>query len=131
MINIYSDTNQIALKYLKDTEANICNILVMTGDFKIRDSSWDLLFPFYLSYNNLLSNIADSLNLLLSNPTIQVPTRYLDNTNDINSVIDLMFLRPNSSEIDNYTIYSKLQYSLDYTLLTVDIFLIEEFVLDK
>jgi len=131
MINIYSDTNQIALKYLKDTEANICNILVMTGDFKIRDSSWDLLFPFHLSYNNLLSNIADSLNLLLSNPTIQVPTRYLDNTNDINSVIDLMFLRPNSSEIDNYTIYSKLQYSLDHTLLTVDIFIIEGFVLDK
>ena len=103
----------------------------MTGDFKIRDSSWDLLFPFHLSYNNLLSNIADSLNLLLSNPTIQVSTRYLDNTNDINSVIDSMFLRPNFSEIDNYTIYSKLQYSLDHALLTVDIFIIEEFVLDK
>ena len=106
MINIYSNTNQTALKYLKDTEANICNILVMTGDFNIRDSSWDPLFPFHLSHNNLLSDVADSLNFLLSNPTIQVPTRYLDNTNDVNSVIDLMFLRPNFSEIDNYTIHS-------------------------
>jgi len=28
----------MALKYLKNTEVNIDNILVMTGDFNIRDS---------------------------------------------------------------------------------------------
>ena len=38
MINIYSDTNQSALKYLKDTKVNVYNILVMAGDFNIRDS---------------------------------------------------------------------------------------------
>ena len=30
MINVYSDSSQIALKYLKDTEANFNNILIMT-----------------------------------------------------------------------------------------------------
>jgi len=39
MIDVYSDTNQTALKYLKNTEANIHNVLVMAGDFNIRDSS--------------------------------------------------------------------------------------------
>ena len=35
----------MALKYLKDTEVNIDNVLVMTGDFNIRDSLWDTDFP--------------------------------------------------------------------------------------
>ena len=38
MINVYSDNNQFALKYLKDTEANIWNILIIAGDFNIKDS---------------------------------------------------------------------------------------------
>ena len=41
MINIYSDNYQAALKYLKDTEVNIHNILVMARDFNIRDREWD------------------------------------------------------------------------------------------
>jgi len=38
MINIYSDSSQLALKYLKDTESNIHNIIIITGGFNIRDS---------------------------------------------------------------------------------------------
>ena len=38
IINIYLDSSHLALKYLKDTEVNIDNVLVMTGDFNIRDS---------------------------------------------------------------------------------------------
>ena len=38
MINVYSDNNHLALKYLKDTKANIHNILIMAGDFNIRYS---------------------------------------------------------------------------------------------
>ena len=37
-MNIYSDSSYSALKYLKDTEVNIPNLLIMTGDFNIRDS---------------------------------------------------------------------------------------------
>jgi len=38
LINIYLDSSQLALKYLKNTEVNIGSILTMTGDFDIRDS---------------------------------------------------------------------------------------------
>lgn len=38
LINIYSDSLQLALKYLKNTEVNIHNVLIMTGNFNIRDS---------------------------------------------------------------------------------------------
>jgi len=38
LMNIYSDSSHSALKYLKDTKANICNLLIMSGNFNIRDS---------------------------------------------------------------------------------------------
>jgi len=31
MINVYSDNHQSVLKYLKDTEVNINNVLIMAG----------------------------------------------------------------------------------------------------
>ena len=41
ILNVYSDSSHSALKYLKDTEVNIDNVLIMTGDFNTRDSLWD------------------------------------------------------------------------------------------
>ena len=38
ILNIYSNSSHSALKYLKNTEANINNVLLMIGDFNIRDS---------------------------------------------------------------------------------------------
>jgi len=38
LMNIYSDSSYMALKYLKDTEAYIYNLLIMTGNFNIQDS---------------------------------------------------------------------------------------------
>ena len=80
----------------------------MTGDFDIRDNIWNSLISFNLIYSNLLVDVADSFDLLLSLSTNQVPTRYSDNVNNANFVIDIIFLRPNSLEFDNYTIYPKL-----------------------
>ena len=37
MINIYLDNHQVAWKYLKNTEANLYNVLVIAEDFNIRD----------------------------------------------------------------------------------------------
>ena len=39
MINAYSDDHKSALKYLKNTETNLYNTLVMVGDFNIRDKN--------------------------------------------------------------------------------------------
>ena len=39
LLNIYSNLLQLALKYFKNTEVNINNILIITGDFNIRNNS--------------------------------------------------------------------------------------------
>ena len=38
ILNIYSDLSHSALKYLKDTEVNINQVILITGDFNIRDN---------------------------------------------------------------------------------------------
>ena len=61
-MNIYSDSSQSALKYLKNTKANICNVLVMTGNFNIRDNLWNPLYPHHLPFSDHFFEIADSFN---------------------------------------------------------------------
>ena len=100
----------------------------MTGNVNIRDSNWDLDYPYYLAHSNLLFDIADTFNLSFSHPTHSVPTRYSDNSKNLNSVIDLMFLRPNSSELNNYSILSKSQYLSDHASPVVVIQIIKEFI---
>ena len=92
LMNVYFDAFHSALKYLKDTKVNIQNLLIMAGDFNIRDSLWDSFFPHHSSISNNLIIIADSFHLSLLSSINQVPTRYTDNTNNTNSVIDLMFI---------------------------------------
>ena len=79
LINIYSDLSQLALKYLKDTEIDISNILIIAGDFNIRNNFWDLLYLHHSVYSNLLIDITDSLSLGLLYLTNSVPTRYVNN----------------------------------------------------
>ena len=104
MLNVYSDDHQSVLKYLKDTEVNLQNILIMAGNFNIRDSIWNSSYPFHSSHSDSLLEIADSLGFKLSNPIQQIPTQYSNNANNTNSVINLFFLYPNSMEIDNHSI---------------------------
>jgi len=73
-------------------------------------------------------DIADSFNLSLSNPTNHIATRYSDNDNTLNSVIDLMFLKSNSSELDNHSIFLESRFSSNYTLLVVDLQIMKEFI---
>jgi len=39
IINVYSNDQQTAYKYLKDTKVNLNNILIMTENFNIRDNN--------------------------------------------------------------------------------------------
>ena len=91
-MNVYFNSPYTALKYLKDIEVNIDNILVMTRDFNIRDSLWDSSFPYHSSISNDLMIIANSFNLTLSMPTNPSPTRFLNTAGKANLAIDLMFL---------------------------------------
>jgi len=38
LMNIYLDSSHSMIKYLKNTEYNLRNLLIMTGDFNIHDS---------------------------------------------------------------------------------------------
>ena len=128
ILNVYSDSSYSALKYLKDTEANINNVLLITGDFNIRDSLWDPSFPFHSSISDDLIMIADSYDLALSFPTNPCPTRYSDTAGESNSIIDLMFLWNRSSELDNHFILPNSRLSSDHTPLSIDIPIFEEII---
>ena len=115
-----------ALKYLKDTEVNINQVLLMTGDFNVRDNLWDPLFPHHSSISDDLMMIADSFDLALSSPINLGPTKFSDMVEESNSVINLMFLRCGSSELDRHSIHPDSRLSSDHAPLMVDIPICEE-----
>ena len=102
------------------------NLLIMTGNFNIRDSIWDSSFPHHSSFSDDLMIIADSFNLKLSFPTNCVLTRYSDSDTRSNSVIDLIFLWSGSTEINTYSIHPDLRLSSDHAPLSVMIAIKEE-----
>jgi len=127
-MNIYSDVSNSTLKHLKNTEANIRNLLIMTGNFNIRDSLWNPFFSHYSSISDDWIIITDSFNLSLSVPTNQIPIRCADNINDLNSTIDLVFLQCDLPALNNHSIYFKWRLLSDHTLLTITIPISEEFI---
>jgi len=129
-MNIYSDAFHSALKYLKDTEVNIDNLIIMTGDFNIRDSLWDLSFPHHSSISGDLFILADSLNLELSVPINPIPTRYSDTPGMSDSVLDLMFLHSNSSKLNHHIIHPSWRLTSNHALLTITITIEEEHVMN-
>ena len=128
ILNVYSDLSHLALKYLKNIEVNINNILIMMGDFNIRDNLWDPSFQFHSSISDDLIMIADSFDLILSLPTNSGPTRFSDTAGESNSIIDLMFLRYRSAELNNHTILSRLRLSSNHAPLLINIPIFEEVV---
>ena len=127
-MNIYSDTSHSTLKYLKDTEVNIINLLIIIGDFKIRDWSWDSSFPHHLSISDNLFIIADLFNLDLLLSTNPVSTRYSDTVGESDSVINLIFLYSRLSKLNNYSIYPEWQLTSDHVSLMVTIPIADKFV---
>jgi len=130
-MNIYSDSSHLALKYLKDTEVNINNPLIMTGDFNIRDSLWDLSFPHHSSISDDLIIIANSFNLdllILTNPT---PTRYSNTKGESNSLIDLIFLHSRSNELNNHLIHPNWHLSFNHAPFTISVPIAEENVISS
>jgi len=131
IINIYSGSSYSALKYLKDIEVNINNLLIMTGDFNIRDSLWDPSFSHHSSISDNLIIIANSFNLDLLIPTNPTPTRYSNTKGESNSVIDLMFLHSRSNELNNHLIHPDWHLSSDHAPLTISIPIAEKNIISS
>jgi len=100
----------------------------MIGDFNIRDSLWNSTFPFHSSISNDLIMIADLFDLSLLSPTNPGSTRFSDIISESNSVIDLMFLRHGSIELDNHSILPDCRLSSDHAPLIIDIPIVDEFI---
>ena len=128
-MNIYSDAFHSILKYFKNTKMNINNLILMTGDFNIRDSLWNPLFPHHSSISDDLFILADLFDLDLSTPTDPTPTRYSDNPGESNLVIDLMFFCSRSSELNCHLIHPSWRLTSDHTPFTVTILIEEEYVM--
>ena len=103
----------------------------MTGDFNIRDNDWDLFYSHYLFYTDTLLEIANSLGLDLSTPINSGSTWFLNNSQNLNSVLDLMFFRIGSEEFNNHLISLDLWSPLDYVSLLMSIIMEKEFIQEK
>jgi len=57
-----------------------------------------------------------------------VSTQYVDNSQDLNLVIDLMFLHAELEEFNNHQISPNLQSPSNYAYLSVSIIIEEEFI---
>ena len=128
-MNIYSDAFHSTLKYLKNTEVNINNLIIMTGNFNIRDSLCDLSFTHHSSISDDLFVLVDSFNLDLLASTNSIPTRYSNTSGESDSVIDLIFLYCGSSKLNSYSIYPFWRLTSDYAPLTITIPIGEEQVM--
>ena len=128
IMNVYSDLSYTVLKYLKDIEVNIDNVLIMIGDFNIRDSLWDSSFPHYSAISDDLLIIADSYNLALSMFTNPYPTRYSNTIGKANSTINPMFLRYGSSEINQHSVHPDWHLTSNHALLSIVIPIVDEII---
>jgi len=72
--------------------------------------------------------VADSFDLSLSAPINPGPTRFSDTAGESNLVIDLMFLRCGSAELDRHFILPDYRLSSDHAPLTIDIPIGDEIV---
>jgi len=103
----------------------------MIGDFNIRDSDWDPFFLHHLVYTDTLLEIADFFDLKQFISVNQVSTKYVDNPNELNFVINLMFLKNHSEELNTYLIIPNLRILSNHTSLVVNIAIHEEFIQEK
>ena len=103
----------------------------MTGNFNIRNSLWDLNFPFHSVHSDILFDIADSFSLAISKPTENFPTRFLDNDQNSNLVLDLVFLCSSFLEFNYHYIYPEWRLLSNHAPITVDISISDKNILTK
>ena len=121
IINVYFDSDQTALCFLSQNIINLDNIIIMTGDFNIRDSNQDPNFYYHSIHTKNLITIANSLGLGLSLPLNPGPTKFIDNSCDSNSIIDLIFLPPNNRGFGQHVLHPDIYKPSDHISLVIEV----------
>ena len=80
---------------------------------------------------NILQEVVDSFNLELSTSINQISTWYVDNSQNLNLVLDLMFLQVDAEEFNNHQILPDLWNPSNHTSLSVYIIIEEEIIQDR
>jgi len=101
--------------------ANIDKMIILIGDFNIRDSNWDPNFQYHSIPTEDLITIADSLGLELFLPSNPNPTRFTDNPRDANSIINLIFLFPGNTGFGQHMLYPKIHKLSDHVPLITEV----------
>jgi len=84
-----------------------------------------------LSYTDTLLKIANSLGFDLSTPINSSSTWFLNNSQNLNSVLNLIFLRTESEKFNNHLISLDSWSPLDYVSLLMSIIMEKEFIQEK
>jgi len=126
IINVYSDSNQMALQVLCNNTRSIGSTVVMTDDFNIRDSDWDPNVQYHSIHTEDLMSIADSLDLELATPINPGPTRFADNQHDSNSILDLVFMNPNNAGFNKHILNPDICLPSDHVPLIIEVGIKEE-----
>ena len=79
-----------------------------------------------LLIKTLFFEITNSFHVELSKPTEFFPTRYSNNAQDSNLVLDLVFLCLNSMEYNNHCIHPEWRLTSNHASITVDISILKE-----
>ena len=70
----------------------------------------------------------NSFQLEISKPTEFFPTRYSDNGQDSNSVLDFVFFQPNLTKQNNHHIHPDWRLTSDYAPISVNISIVEKHI---
>jgi len=121
IINIYSNSNQTTIHFLQQNTINSDNMVIIIGDFNIRDSDWDSLAHHHSIHTDDLFTIADSLGLELSPLSNLGPTIFIDNSHDSNSVLDLVFIPLDNLGFGKQILHPEIHRPSDHVPITIEI----------
>ncbi|PPR06539.1 hypothetical protein CVT26_000511, partial [Gymnopilus dilepis] len=102
LLNVYSDAEHTAIRFLADKQDVIPQLNYMGGDFNCHSSVWDGNVPHHRTTPISLLHAAASLGLDLALPFNPGPTHYPHDERLRPSVIDLIFVHPQAALSSNF-----------------------------
>ena len=117
LLNVYSDEEHTAIRFLADKQDDIPQLDYMGGDFNCHSNVWDGNVPHHRTTAISLLDSAASLGLDLALPLDPGPTHYPHDRRLRPSVIDLVFVHPDAALPSNVRRLTDLRGPSDHVPL--------------